>query len=647
MLTLAYRFLIRSAHLIRHACVNFLGALTHTVKQGYSLFQLNVMYFCPLWAPVLLLFYAPSLATYYSIHHAAVMGTGLVLTYLLTPSYNLISSGIRRLRSGISHITLYHQDKWLQEKGVKNLVEYHQKLVQDGQGATLDYDAWRKHHNKPNTHSNWMNWHHEQQVFKDANLSIRDTMVTATNHYGEPMQAHVYHVQNANPSHPKQHHKHLVMFVGRQLSAESRLAELLEFADKTGMTIHMVNYPSVNDAAGKAYTEEDLKKCGVAVVRALLKKSAHFPHGIAPKDISLYGNCLGCVVAESTYQFFYKQGIHLGRRILSNGYGYFRPGVVRLFYHFVTSLLSGALSQLSPTMRTLAYRLAMLILSPIMFLVGTAIYLAPTFGFGWQRSPFHTAKAQDHDCLILGRSDDGVLLKSRHIDALGPNQVLADLERKMIQSKSDSKSIQEFGTAETALQAILKSTKLEDLETLKGQAISNRDNNRQQQDNNATPLPVTMVGILKKAGHKLSCQLADYIVLRTLKRVDSNGNPTQDHFLKRYTDTLRSQVLCQEMALTEDTKKNSGRMNNICHEPHFADLHDMAVVNPKTGKVGPHDNGEALFKHIANTTLSDMTHAQRTIFFTWDCYKKRKNLPPRLRHKAGTVPVKPKIVALT
>ncbi len=642
MLTLAYRFLSRSVHLMRSVCANFLGVFAHTVKQGYSLFQLNVMYFCPLWAPVLLLLHAPSLASYYSIHHAAVMATGLVLTYLLTPSYNLLSSAIRRLRSGISHITLYHQDKWLQEKGVKNLVEYHQKLVQDGQGITLDYDAWRKHNNKPNSHSNWMNWHHEQQVFKDPNLSFRDTMVAATNHYGEPMQAHVYHVQNANPSHPKQHHKHLIMFVGRQLSAESRLAEILEFADKTGMTIHMVNYPSVNDAAGKAYTEEDLKKCGVAVVRALLKKSAHFPHGIAPKDISLYGNCLGCVVAESTYQFFYKQGIHLGRRILSNGYGYFRPGVIRLFYHFVTSLLTGALRQLSPTVRNLVYGLALFILSPIMLLVGAAIYLAPIFGFGWQRSPFHTAKAQDHDCLILGRSDDGVLLKSRHIDALGSNQVLADLEKKMVQSKSDNKSIQDFDTAETALQAMLKSAKIADLETLKDQTISNRVNNRQQQDSNATPLPETVVGILKKTGHTVSRQLADYIVLRTLKRVDCNGNPTQDHLLKRYTDTLRSQVLRQEMALTEDTKKNSGRMNNICHEPHFADFHDMSAVDPKTGKVGQQDHGKALLQDLANTTLSDMTHAQRAIFFAWDGYRKRKKLPPSKRHKTIPVPTKQK-----
>ena len=97
------------------------------------------------------------------------------------------------------------------------------------------------------------------------------------------------------------------------------------------MYIHMVNYPSVNDAIGKAYTEHDLQKCGVAVINALLDKSNHFK-GIRPQDISLYGNCLGSSVAESTFQACRKQGIQLGRRILSNGHGYYRPGVQRLLF---------------------------------------------------------------------------------------------------------------------------------------------------------------------------------------------------------------------------------------------------------------------------------------------------------------------------
>jgi hypothetical protein len=640
MTTLAYRFLSRSAHLILSTAKNFFGSLYQAIHRGHNLFQLHVMYFCPLWGPMLLQLNKPLLATLFSTTPAVIMGAGLALVYLLTPTHNLISSAIRRLRSGISYITLYHKDKWLQKKGVKNLAEYYQKLQQDGQGAKLKYDKWLVKNNTTNTHSNWMNWHYEQEVFKNPNLSIRDTMVSATNHYGEPMQAHVFHVQNDKPSHPKQHHKHLVMFIGRQLSAESRLAELLEFADKTGMTIHMVNYPSVNDASGKAYTEEDLKKCGVAVVRALLKKSTHFPKGIAPKDISLYGNCLGCVVAESTYQFFHQQGIHLGRRILSNGYGYFRSGVVRLFYHFVTSNLSGVLAQFSPTVRTQLYRLAMLILSPIMLLVSVAIYLAPLFGFGWQKSPFHTAKAQDHNCLILGRSDDGILLKARHIDTLGPNPILADLEKNLTQKKA----LLDFETAETALQAILQSSKSPDLSTLKDQLHTNKQINQQQQDKNANTLPETMVGILKKAGNTINAKLAEHIVLRILKRVDHNGEPISGHQLKRYSDALRAQILCQEMALTEHTKNNTGRMNNICHEPHLADFHDMAVVNPKTRQVGQHDDGNSLFHCIADTTLSDMVQAQRTIFFAWDCYKKRKKLPAKSYYRVSSPPTPAKVL---
>ena len=89
----------------------------------------------------------------------------------------------------------------------------------------------------------------------------------------------------------------------------------------------MVNYPSVNDAHGRAYTERDLQKCGSAVVKSLLEKSKHFPQGIPAKDISIYGNCLGSMVAERTYQDLLAQGIPIARRILSNGYGNYARGI--------------------------------------------------------------------------------------------------------------------------------------------------------------------------------------------------------------------------------------------------------------------------------------------------------------------------------
>ena len=86
-------------------------------------------------------------------------------------------------------------------------------------------------------------------------------------------------------------------------------------------------------------------------------------------------------------------------------------------------------------------------------------------------------------------------------------------------------------------------------------------------------------------------------------------------------------------------------MNNICHEPHFADFHDMAVVDPKTGKVGSHNGGNDLLQDLANTKLSDMVQAQRTIFFAWDGYKERKKLPPTLSRKAqAALPTKTKLL---
>ena len=64
-----------------------------------------------------------------------------------------------------------------------------------------------------NNYSNWVNWCNEQEIFKKGVIDIKDTLVTEKNHYGETMQARIFHVKHNKPDLVNQHHKHLVMFM--------------------------------------------------------------------------------------------------------------------------------------------------------------------------------------------------------------------------------------------------------------------------------------------------------------------------------------------------------------------------------------------------------------------------------------------------
>jgi hypothetical protein len=141
-----------------------------------------------------------------------------------------------------------------------------------------------------------------------------------------------------------------------------------------------------------------------------------------------------------------------------------------------------------------------------------------------------------------------------------------------------------------------------------------------------TSYPETLVKLLKNKGYDIDRAFAEYIVLRATDLLDPDGNLCDQHTLLHYTHSLQKQIREQEVALTETTKNNAQRMSNILHTPHFADLYDLAVCDPKTGTVGTHDHGEALYKKLADTTLADTIHAQKCIKRAWRCHQFTKKL---------------------
>ena len=79
------------------------------------------------------------------------------------------------------------------------------------------------------------------------------------------------------------------------------------------------------------------------------------------------------------------------------------------------------------------------------------------------------------------------------------------------------------------------------------------------------------------------------------------------------THSLQKKIREQEVALTETTKNNAPCTSNILHTPLFADLYDLAVRVPKTGTVGTHDYGDALYRRLAVTLLVDALRAQKSL----------------------------------
>ncbi len=592
---------------------------------GYFIYH-GVFYLTPIWAFLAITICAPAVASYLACELLIGILVFLSVSFYLTPSRNLISDLIRYLRTAISFVTLNKKDAWLAEHGVKNLREYYEQLKKDGgtNAGKLGFDEWCRQRKKEPSYKTWVNWHFEQEVFCDPNITLTDTVVNSTSHYGEPMQAHVFHLKNNNPDHKGHGHKHLVMFVGRMMSAECRLEEMVDFAKKTGMHIHMVNYPGVNDALGRAYTEKDLQKCGRAVVDMLLSKSQHFPEGIPAKNISLYGNCLGSVVAELTYQDLLASSTPVARRILSNGYGCYTAGIMDVIYHTIRHSIPHITGPIHPTLHNLIYYSLLILLSPINLLIWCAIAIVPYSGLGWGFSPRDTAQGQDHDCLILGRADDGVLNNHRLIDYLHANQPL-----EVMQKRCDHLAhsvLSQHHHYQDLLQSILTSENTT-LAVLVHEINCNKTLNTETAfTESPTSHPETLVKLLKNKGYDIDRAFAEYIALRASNLLDEKGRLCDKHTLLNYTRALHKQTQEQELAFTETTKNNAQRMLSIMREPHFADLHDLAVRDPTTGQVGTHDHGKALYQKIADTTLADTIHAQKCIKRAWQCHLFTKKL---------------------
>lgn len=624
-MTLSY-FSFATTQSIRRGCTYMTTCLSYLRQQAWHDIYHGVFYYAPILAPLAVVAWAPAAASYLACELLVVTLPFLAVIFLLTPSHNLASDCIKQLRTLMSIILLDKEDNWLADHGVENLREYYDQLKKDRgtEAGKINYLDWCKQRNKEPSYKAWQNWHYEQEVFCDPNLVLTDTMVTTTNHYGDPMQAHVFHLKNHNPAHKGQGHKHLVMFVGRQMSAECRLAEMIDFAKKTGMHIHMVNYPGVNDASGRAYTEQDLQKCGRAVVDMLLSPSQHFPAGIPAKNISLYGNCLGSVVAELTFQDLLASGTPVARRILSNGYGRYATGIIDVLLHSLHRALHQLTGPINPTLHNLLTYTLLVLLSPIILAVTAIVFLLPLTDFGWGFSPCKTATGQDHDCLILGRSGDKVLNSHRLLDYLRDNEPL-----KTMQARCDSLAasvLTQHRHFHGKLRSILKREKTT-LASLLEEVSLNKNLNTQSASTGApTSYPETLVQLLKNKGYDINRAFAEYIVLRATNLLNQDGHLSGKHALLHYTQSLDKQIQEQEVQLTEKTIHNTQRMSHILHDPHFADLYDLAIIDPKTGKVGIHDHGKALYQKLADTTLADTIHAQKTIRRAWQCHLFTKKL---------------------
>ena len=87
------------------------------------------------------------------------------------------------------------------------------------------------------------------------------------------------------------------MFLGRRLSVEDRIEEINYLAYKTGMHVHVMNYPRIM-TQGMGYTEADLVRQS-SNTNALLAKNSQIV-GVKPKDVVLFGNCIGASIAEAS-----------------------------------------------------------------------------------------------------------------------------------------------------------------------------------------------------------------------------------------------------------------------------------------------------------------------------------------------------------
>ena len=612
--------------ILRRRCMYSTDLLSSICQYSCNFIHHRVLYFLLIWAPLTVVICAPAAASYLAYELSVLTLVFLGACFLHTLSHNLVSGFVKNLRTFISDMLLSKRDGWLTKHGAKNLFQYYNQLKKDGgtDAGKLSFDEWCQQRKKEPSYKTWLNWHFEQEIFCNPDITLTDTVVNSTSHYGEPMQAHVFHLKNNNPDHKGHGHKHLVMFVGRQTSAECRIEEMVDFAKKTGMHIHMVNYPGVNDASGRAYTENDLQKCARAVVDMLLGKSQHFPEGIPAKNISLYGNCLGSVVAELTYQDLLASSTPVARRILSNGYGCYTAGIMDVIYHNIRYAIPHITGPIHPTLHNLIYYSLLTLLSPFVLLLWCAIAIIPHSDLGWGFSPRDTALGQDHDCLILGRADDEVLNNHRLIDYLHANKPL-----QIMQERCDNLArsvLSQHQHYQDLLQSILTSEGTT-LPVLVYEANCNKMINTETASTETpTSHPDTLVKLLKNKGYHIDRAFAEYLALRASNLLDEKGRLCDTHTLLNYTRALHKQTQEQELAFTETTKNNAQRMHSIMREPHFADLHDLAVRNPKTGQVGTHDHGEALYQKIADTTLADTIHAQKCVKRAWQCHLFTKKL---------------------
>lgn len=436
MIRLIKRFLNNMATSFKIACNILYQGFLNVVWALKTLVN-TIAYYCPLWLPVsvyalTILFpqaYVPLMVA--SISFLLVAHFSNHSFFKAHPKRDVLSDFTIWFQGVITYLTLYRKNNWLGKGDGNNLKEYYDSLTSavdlSPEELKLDYDAWfRKHHGDKSkytskqAHKIWLR-HNYAKIFQG--LVIRDEFVHAKNEYNQELSPHVFHIKHKNPI--RKSNKHLVMFLGRRLSAEDRIEEINYLAYKTGMHVHVMNYPRINDTKGMGYTEADLVRCGSAMINALLAKDSQIV-GVKPKDIVLFGNCIGASIAEATFQDFKRKNIRLSGRVLSNNYAYFKPGVRSILLSNIETILG--LRFCKPWKRNLYFWSLCILLSPIIIPLLILVEFLPLFG--WKNSPHATVKGQGFNALLMGRHDDGILTgKTRHIDH-AKNTAITELEKK-------------------------------------------------------------------------------------------------------------------------------------------------------------------------------------------------------------------------
>ena len=111
------------------------------------------------------------------------------------------------------------------------------------------------------------------------------------------------------------HNNHLIYFLGANSVFEYKIEDIKIFA-RTGLTVHIANYPLVKNCFA------DLVWQGYYTIKHILER-----YNIRPDQIILIGDSFGGAVAEYVFVHFYRRGLTLGGRIISNSFNDFRTAI--------------------------------------------------------------------------------------------------------------------------------------------------------------------------------------------------------------------------------------------------------------------------------------------------------------------------------